>query len=242
VLPPAPRTALLSRRDLHAALELVGNVADAIDDADGFARRSVEQLRWLATSELTTLSVCDLRSGHRHVIGMPPLSRQSRAALCASATCDAPIVRNTPLYDEYYRRISIDHTVAVPLHTDEGWLVSFVLNRSGRDFSDREVALLDQVRRVLSRLFDRSHLLERTRGACGAADLPPEPPSLSASLPLTWREREVLQWAAAGKTDRDIADILAISHRTVHKHLQRVYSKLGVETRTAAVMRAIARV
>ena len=40
---------------------------------------------------------------------------------------------------------------------------------------------------------------------------------------------------------RDIAAILAISHRTVHKHLQSAYTKLGVETRTAAVMRLVAR-
>ena len=48
-----------------------------------------------------------------------------------------------------------------------------------------------------------------------------------------------MQWLAAGKTDRDIAAILGISPRTVHKHLQRIYEKLGVETRTAAVLRAL---
>ena len=57
--------------------------------------------------------------------------------------------------------------------------------------------------------------------------------------PLTPREREVLQWVAAGKTDRDIAAIVGASVRTVHKHLQHIYAKLGVETRTAAVMRAL---
>ena len=55
---------------------------------------------------------------------------------------------------------------------------------------------------------------------------------------LTAREREVLEWLSGGKRDRDIADLLGISHRTVHKHLQRIYEKLGVETRTAAVVRA----
>ena len=44
----------------------------------------------------------------------------------------------------------------------------------------------------------------------------------------------------AGKTDRDIAAIVGASVRTVHKHLQHIYAKLGVETRTAAVMRALA--
>jgi len=57
---------------------------------------------------------------------------------------------------------------------------------------------------------------------------------------LTARERDVLRWLAAGKTDRDIGAILEISPRTVHKHLQHVYEKLGVETRTAAVMRTLA--
>ena len=60
-----------------------------------------------------------------------------------------------------------------------------------------------------------------------------------ADAPLTAREREVLRWLGGGKTDRDIAHILIISPRTVHKHLQRIYEKLGVETRTAAVVRAM---
>jgi DNA-binding CsgD family transcriptional regulator len=55
---------------------------------------------------------------------------------------------------------------------------------------------------------------------------------------LTAREREVLDWLAAGKTNRDIAEIIGARPRTVEKHLERIYEKLGVETRTAAVMRA----
>ena len=58
-----------------------------------------------------------------------------------------------------------------------------------------------------------------------------------ASDALSSREREVLDWVAAGKTDAQIAAILGISVRTVHKHLEHVYAKLGVEGRTAAVMR-----
>ncbi|MGQ7844654.1 response regulator [Granulosicoccus sp. 3-233] len=51
---------------------------------------------------------------------------------------------------------------------------------------------------------------------------------------LTPRETEVLSWIAKGKTDREIADILGISPRTVNKHLEHTFTKLGVETRTAA--------
>ena len=52
---------------------------------------------------------------------------------------------------------------------------------------------------------------------------------------LTPRETEVLSWIAKGKTNRDVADILGISPRTVNKHLERVFEKLGVETHAAAV-------
>ena len=51
---------------------------------------------------------------------------------------------------------------------------------------------------------------------------------------LTPRETEVLSWVARGKTNRDIADILGMSHRTVNKHLEHIFEKLGVETRAAA--------
>ncbi|WP_382153920.1 response regulator [Hydrogenophaga sp. ANAO-22] len=53
-------------------------------------------------------------------------------------------------------------------------------------------------------------------------------------IALTPRETEVLSWLAKGKTNRDIADILGMSHRTVNKHLEHVFEKLGVETRSAA--------
>lgn len=53
-------------------------------------------------------------------------------------------------------------------------------------------------------------------------------------VPLTPRETEVLSWLAKGKTNRDIADILGMSPRTVNKHLEHIFEKLGVETRSAA--------
>ncbi|KRW65660.1 response regulator [Pseudomonas sp. GD03855] len=57
---------------------------------------------------------------------------------------------------------------------------------------------------------------------------------LTQRYQLTGREVEVLHWVSCGKTNRDIGDILGLSPRTVNKHLEHVYVKLGVETRTAA--------
>lgn len=54
------------------------------------------------------------------------------------------------------------------------------------------------------------------------------------NITLTRRETEVLSWLSKGKTNRDIADILGMSPRTVNKHLEHIFEKLGVETRTAA--------
>ena len=59
---------------------------------------------------------------------------------------------------------------------------------------------------------------------------------------LTLRESEVLYRVAKGKTNRDIGDILGSSPATVKKHLERVYVKLGVETRTAAAAVVVAKV
>ena len=59
---------------------------------------------------------------------------------------------------------------------------------------------------------------------------------------LTLREAEVLYWVAKGKTNADIGDILGSSPRTVQKHLEHVFGKLGVETRTAAAALAMSRV
>lgn len=66
--------------------------------------------------------------------------------------------------------------------------------------------------------------------------------AMALALELTAREAEVLYWVVQGKTNRDIGDILGTSHRTVTKHLEHVFEKLGVETRTAAAALAMARV
>ena len=62
-----------------------------------------------------------------------------------------------------------------------------------------------------------------------------EPAAALLRNPLTQREMDVLEWVARGKTNRDVAEILGMSPRTVNKHLEHIYEKLGVETRTAAV-------
>ncbi|MDP3798870.1 MAG: response regulator transcription factor [Polaromonas sp.] len=66
--------------------------------------------------------------------------------------------------------------------------------------------------------------------------------AMSLSFKLTAREAEVLYWVIKGKINRDIAGILGASPATVKKHLEHVYAKLGVETRTAAAGMALNRI
>jgi DNA-binding CsgD family transcriptional regulator len=76
-------------------------------------------------------------------------------------------------------------------------------------------------RRLLVERVGDALLLEETRATVG----------------LTAREREVLTWVARGKTNPEIARLLRLAPSTVSKHLEHVYAKLGVKTRTAAVAR-----
>jgi DNA-binding CsgD family transcriptional regulator len=73
--------------------------------------------------------------------------------------------------------------------------------------------------------------MEVRRSTASAADL--------GALGLSRREAEVILWVAQGKTNREVATILALSPLTVRTHLEHVYKKLGVETRTAATVRAL---
>jgi DNA-binding CsgD family transcriptional regulator len=85
------------------------------------------------------------------------------------------------------------------------------------------------------------HLLESSAGP--VLSLAEECHTIPRESVLEWqltdREAEVLAWLIEGKTNAEIASILTVRTRTVDKHCERVYQKLGVENRTAAVRRAL---
>jgi DNA-binding NarL/FixJ family response regulator len=67
----------------------------------------------------------------------------------------------------------------------------------------------------------------------------PDAAVLARTLQLTGREAEVLYWVTLGKTNHEVAAILDMSPRTVNKHLEHIFAKLNVETRTAAAAVAL---
>ena len=246
--------------DLKACLDAVHAIGEDSADLGGFMRGGAAFLPKIVASDLTHVSVCDLDSGRRNVVSDIPGAIAKRDLDAFNRYFAAhPLVlehghnsqartrrisdllperefRRTPLYDEYYRAVGIDYVMALPVHVHGDSLVSFVFNRQDRDFTDRDRACAEAIRPLLGDLYRMSRALEDARAAWGVpSSRPPAPPGMA----LTDREQEVLRWLASGKTDKDIAEILGISPRTVHKHLQRIYEKLGVETRTAAVMRLV---
>lgn len=139
----------------------------------------------------------------------------------------------TRLYQEIYVPLGVRHQIAFTLPDVAGQMVAIALSREDRDFSDAERDLLDRARPFLIQAYRNAiaHSGARRR----------TPADLEAALVgagLTEREAEVMRLVAAGGSNRDVAARLGLSERTVQKHLERVFRKLGVATRSAATARA----
>ena len=107
------------------------------------------------------------------------------------------------------------------------------MNLGADDYLTKPVARADLLNAIDSRL--------RRADQQAQQDFKPDFSSYDPllKLGLTPRVAEVLLWVAQGKTNADIATILTISESTVKKHLLEIFEKLGVETRSAATLRAL---
>lgn len=116
----------------------------------------------------------------------------------------------------------------------EGGIVQLIAEAEGGGGGDRPMIRLDSGGRRLELLYlgpaqDGEHFFRLSESIEGM-----ETGILQNALGLTPREADVLLWIARGKSNRDASEILNISARTVNKHLEQVFIKLGVENRAAA--------
>jgi DNA-binding CsgD family transcriptional regulator len=140
--------------------------------------------------------------------------------------------RRLGIYSEYFRHIPTDDQIAFCLPgAEDGQVLGVALSRSDGEFSAADSALLSSVIRPMGNALRRSGR-RRDAGAAVAAG----PDSLAD---LTDRELEVLRMAARGRTNLAIARATDVSPRTIAKHLEHIYRKLGVTSRAAAVYRAV---
>jgi DNA-binding CsgD family transcriptional regulator len=137
------------------------------------------------------------------------------------------------LYAEFFRGISVEHQIAISLPGPDEQVIGVALSRGDRDFSDQDRALLSVLRAPLTAALLRARSRQQASQALGAADCGDQ----AGPASLTAREIVILRLVAAGRTNRAIAHQLQLSPRTVAKHLEHVYRKLGVSSRAAAVSR-----
>src|ERR1700682_392593 len=277
------------------------------------------------------------RHMHEHPVVRRRLAGEREAALKVSDFLTQREFHQLGLYGEFYRMLEIEYQLALSLPASPSLIIGFTLNRTRRDFSERERLLLNVLRPHVVQAYAnaRAVTLMRQRVAAARSDdatygvieldrsgrvrkwsdevrnrietefggprsstMLPEhvarwvseqlsgptseaglrsarAPLVSAragtrlvlrllagpsgdqhlvlmearssttravdleTLGLSRREAEVLFWVAIGTTNREVATILALSPLTVRTHLEHVYQKLGVETRTAATVRAL---
>jgi DNA-binding CsgD family transcriptional regulator len=136
------------------------------------------------------------------------------------------------IYQEFYRPLGVEHQLAFTLPSSSGRILAIALCRCERDFSDDERDLLERARPFLIQAYRNALAHERARAGADA-----DPTVILTRLRaagLTAREAQVLRLSALGRSNRDAGAMLGISERTVAKHLQRCFAKLGARNRSEA--------
>lgn len=249
----------LGPSDYQAVLGFVREV-HAIQRMDDFPRRAMTGISRLIASDIITYNEIDTRRQRAYFVQEPAESINARQTYTFERLAHQhPLIshyartresqprkisdflsltefRRLDLYQEFFRDLAISYQLAVTIPSSNALVIGIAMNRARQDFSERDRSVLDLVRPHLAQAYrniaERATLRERAEAAERA--LWSAPAAVLASL--TRRERDILVLVADGKTNLQIAGRLALSPRTVQKHLEHVYDKLGVRTRTAAAM------
>jgi DNA-binding CsgD family transcriptional regulator len=146
--------------------------------------------------------------------------------------------RQTDLYREFYAPIGVEYQISFMLPGTREEILAIALSRREADFTNEERELLAVARPHLIQIYRNAlhHSDVMSRQALRSAPFPDR--KTLQDLGLTPAQANVLRLLATGQSTSDIASELRISERTVQKHLQGVYHRLGVSDRSAAIHRA----
>jgi len=142
-----------------------------------------------------------------------------------------------PLYKELYAPMGVEYQMAFTLPGGPGRVLAIALSRGACDYSDAERDFANRARPYLIQAYLNAIAFESLR-ARGGDDRTERIVAGLRSAGLTRREAEVVRMVAFGGSNQHIASALGISYRTVGKHLEHGFRKLGVGDRSTAAARA----
>jgi DNA-binding CsgD family transcriptional regulator len=177
------------------------------------------------------------RHAHENPLLQNYLRTQDGRAMRLSDVISGEELHALPLFQNVYRPLGVKHQLSFTLPAGPQRVLAIALSRSDPDYSDEERDLADRARPFLI----QAYLNAIAYHSLGAVAQAPEPPTpLLESLltaGLTQREAQSLRLVALGRSNQHVAAALGISHRTVGKHLERSFRKLGVSDRSTAAAR-----
>ena len=240
-----------------ALLELIGDVVGLLDIAE-LRSGLLASLHRALPSEFVSLN--DIGPGPGQVVSvmvpdMPqlharwawhahenPLLRHHRRTRDGRAYRFSDVIARDelyalPLYREVYKPMGVEHQLAFTLPASPERVLAVALSRGGQDYSEEEREFANRARPFLSQAYLNAIAYEALRSERAGVSAAPDLRTLMGAG-LTVRESEVVRLLALGRSNQHIGAELRISDRTVGKHLEHCFRKLGVSDRSNAATRA----
>jgi DNA-binding CsgD family transcriptional regulator len=237
---------------LDRALTLVGDLAE-LDDPANFAGIALAGLSRLVGSDVLTFNEIGLHRDVRYTdfphgalnddtrdvfaayVRQHPVINHYRAtgdgqALRISDFLSPSEFHRLDLYAEFFRHVPTEHQLAVTLPGPATQVVGIAFNRARHEFTSTERDLVSALRAPLATAMLRTQARHRAQTTLAAINR-------DGLADLTGTETRVLGLVALGGTNVAIGHTLDVSPRTIAKHLEHIYRKLGVSNRAAAVAR-----
>jgi DNA-binding CsgD family transcriptional regulator len=239
---------------LRQAVGLVESLAE-LDDPARFAELALPGLAELVGCDSLSFNEIGAEPGQVRVVSYPDAVSPTSLAGFAAYVREHPLVNHylatgddqpvmisdflsraqfhrLGLYAEVFRCFPVECQIAFSLPSEGRQVIGIALNRASGDFTEDDRDLLSVLRCPLMTALQRARRRQRSRESLATASTAP-------LADLTDREIRVLTLAALGRTNIAIAHALDVSPRTVAKHLEHIYRKLDVSSRTSAVFTAL---
>ncbi|MHB8242443.1 MAG: helix-turn-helix transcriptional regulator [Solirubrobacteraceae bacterium] len=175
--------------------------------------------------------------GHENPILQHYLRTGDGSAVRFSDVISKEELHGLELYRRLYAPMGVEHQLAFTLPGGAERILAIALSRRERNYSDQECEFVNRARPFLIQAYNNAIEFDSLRSGASEQRVERILEGLR-SVGLTRREAEVVKMVALGGSNQHIASVLGISYRTVGKHLEHGFRKLGVGDRSTAARRA----